>query len=94
MGDWDALILKALNKEPRKRFQSITEMKREIEALGTRPSAGSSRISPKAVVHGRGRRGADGRPCGLALRVCGCGGRANGSTLSSYIFGCCRPGAP
>ena len=33
--DWDALILKALNKEPRRRFQSMSEMKRDIETLST-----------------------------------------------------------
>ena len=44
--DWDSLILRALNKEPRKRFRSMTHMKEGIEALRTELAV---RRSPRAL---------------------------------------------
>ena len=89
--DWDALILKSLNKEPRRRFQSMSEMKRNIETLGTQPAVGSKPITQKpwfvataavaliAVLLG-------------SLFGYAAAGRASGSTLSSYLSGVAAQG--
>ena len=45
-GDWDAVVLKALAKDPRRRFQSANEMKSAIEALGTEALDKASRPRP------------------------------------------------
>ena len=45
-GEWDAVVLKALAKDPRRRFQSANEMKSAIEALGTEALDIASRPRP------------------------------------------------
>ena len=90
--DWDTLILKSLSKDPRRRFQSMKEMKRGIEELGTQPASRPSRLMRKpwyavatavvviAVV------------LGSLLGYSSMSSHASAATLSSYLSGAAAQG--
>jgi transcriptional regulator with XRE-family HTH domain/CubicO group peptidase (beta-lactamase class C family) len=48
--DWDALILKALQKEPSRRFQTAKEMETAIAGLGVRPGAATPKRARRRAV--------------------------------------------
>jgi serine/threonine protein kinase/transcriptional regulator with XRE-family HTH domain len=89
--DWDALILKALSKDPRRRFQSAQEMRTSLQGLGTS-------IAAKPYQPARRWRFLSAMAAALVVVVGGlaaysaAAGQAGGATLASYLSGLAAQG--
>ena len=90
--DWDTLILKSLNKDPRRRFQSIKEMKRSIEELGTHPASRPSRLIRKPWYTAAAAVALVAVLLGSLLGYSSMPGHASAATLSSYLSGAAAEG--
>ena len=91
-GDWDTLILKSLNKDPRRRFQSMKEMKRGIEELGTQPASRPSRLIRKPWYTAAAVVALVAVLLGSLLGYSSMPGHASAATLSSYLSGAAAEG--
>ena len=85
--DWDALILKSLNKDPRRRFQSMTEMKREIDGLRTQLSDTSHSLVRNRWFAMAGVGLLIFALIGTMLGYSAAAGQARGATLATYLAG-------
>ena len=90
--EWDEVILKALAKDPRRRFRSASEMKSAIEGLGTHAAERSAR--PKQAKR-FAVAGAALLVVALLASMLGysaAAGNGGGVTLSSYLAGAAAMG--
>jgi hypothetical protein len=73
----DEVVLRALEKEPARRYQQVSEVKTMIETIVTTPPAGPGREQPKGVWQslkaGKPEAEWEGRAPGWRIRCCTCG---------------------
>ncbi len=90
--EWDALILKALAKDPRRRFQSSKEMKASIERLNTAALAKPRRSVKRRRFIGAAIAAAVVVMAGGLTAMTARSGSASGASLSSYLSGLAAEG--
>ncbi len=83
--DWDALILKSLAKEPRRRFQSMEDMKRGIDSLGTDIVRAPARVARTRALWPVSAIILIVALIGSAFVYTNMTGQAKAATLSSYL---------
>jgi transcriptional regulator with XRE-family HTH domain len=83
--EWDRVILKALSKNPRRRFQSVKDMKAAVEALGTHAVDTSHRFNARRRLAAAGGLLLIVALIGSLLGYSAAKGNGGGATLSSYL---------